>query len=439
MATIEENIQTLRSIKSDIKNAIIQKGGSVTDAFGTYAQAITNLPSGGGGGTEIEDGLITRNLSGTYYNDRISEVGGYAFANCSSLASVNLPNCISVETNAFVYCDTLTSIDLPKCKYIDIQAFGYCSSLTNVNLQDCISIGDYTFRYCSALPYIDLPNCTSIGANAFNSCIKLSVIKIPKVLSLSRYVFSKCYSLRQLYINGGSQLVSLNSYASSIFSGLSLAVIYVPSSLYPSYVYSSHSYWGQMSSLIVAYTSSIQSIYLSLRNGTSSVIELNTTFMPKISWLVENYSTNPITMIDAPNCESILKEGFKSMSYVTSVSLPNCREIGYEGMKYMTNLTEINLPNLEKANFYAFAYCSDVSIIKIPICSYIGNYAFSFCNNLKEVYLNSLTFVPYITSYAFSNCPNLTSVYVPASLVDAFKTEQYWSSISTKIVAYSEA
>ena len=80
MATIAENIQTLRSIKSDIKNAIIQKGGSVTDAFGTYAQAITNLPSGGGGGTEIEDALITRTLS-VYSNDRISVVGDCAFYN----------------------------------------------------------------------------------------------------------------------------------------------------------------------------------------------------------------------------------------------------------------------------------------------------------------------------------------------------------------------
>ena len=101
MATITENIQTLRSIKSDIKNAIIQKGGSVTDAFGTYAQAITNLPSGGGGGTEMEDALVMRTISGTYYNDRVSEVGVGAFAYYSNLASISLPNCIRVNAYAF--------------------------------------------------------------------------------------------------------------------------------------------------------------------------------------------------------------------------------------------------------------------------------------------------------------------------------------------------
>ena len=98
MATITENIQTLKSIKSDIKNAIIQKGGSVTDAFGEYAQAITNLPSGGGG-TEIEDALITRTLS-VYSNDRVSVVGDYTFYTYSNLTSVSLPNCISIGINA---------------------------------------------------------------------------------------------------------------------------------------------------------------------------------------------------------------------------------------------------------------------------------------------------------------------------------------------------
>ena len=78
MATIAENIQTLKSIKSDIKNAITDKGGAVGNDFKTYAQAITNLPSGGGGGTEIEDGLITRTLS-VYSNDRVSVVGVGAF------------------------------------------------------------------------------------------------------------------------------------------------------------------------------------------------------------------------------------------------------------------------------------------------------------------------------------------------------------------------
>ena len=144
MATIAENIQTLRSIKSDLKNAITNKGGSVGNDFKTYAQAITNLPSGGGGGTENEDGLVTRRLS-VYSNDRVSMVGNYAFANCTSLISITLP----------------------LCEYIGSSAFYSCISLTSVNLPLCSSIESTAFNNCRALPYVNLPNCTFISALAF--------------------------------------------------------------------------------------------------------------------------------------------------------------------------------------------------------------------------------------------------------------------------------
>ena len=258
MATITENIQTLRSIKSDIKNAITDKGGSVGNDFKTYAQAITNLPSGGGGGTEMEDALVTGKLSGTYYNNRISIVGDYVFYSFKNLTSVNLPNCITVRTNAFAYCDSLTYVNLMFCKYVDFWAFHNCIALYSISLQNCSYIGNGAFQFCSTLKSINLPLCKSFGEGYFGGCS-------------------------------------------------------------------------------------------------------------------------------------------------------------------------------------AFAYCSGLSIVKIPLCSYVGDYTFSKCINLKEVYLNSVTSVATISANTFSGCPNLTSVYVPSSLVDAFKTAPYWSSISDKIVAYTGA
>ena len=258
MTTIAENIQTLRSIKSDIKNAITDKGGSVGNDFKTYAQAITNLPSGGGGGTEIEDAFVTGTLSGIYSNDRVSMVGSYAFYSCKNLTSVNLPNCISVGMNAFAYCDSLTHVSLLLCKYLMDKAF-----YENIVLQSII-----------------LPNCSYIGVSAFAFCSTLSFVNLPLCKSFDDGYFGKCS---------------------------------------------------------------------------------------------------------------------------------------------------------------AFAYCSELSIVKIPLCSYIGEGTFRECINLKEVYLNRVTSVATISANTFLECPNLTSVYVPSSLVNAFKTAQYWSSISNKIVAYTGA
>lgn len=279
MATIAENIQTLRSIKSDIKNAITDKGGSVGNDFKTYAQAITNLPSGGGGGTENEDGLVTRRLS-VYSNDRVIMVGTYAFANCTSLISITLPLCEYIGSNAFYRCTKLASIDLPNCLLINSYGFENCSSLMSLNLPLCTSIMTSAFAFGQRLQSISLPNCSYVGDGAFGWC-----------------------------------------------------------------------------------------------------------------------------------------------SALPSVNLPLCTSFGKDFLD----------------NCSTFMYCSALSIVKIPLCSDIGKYAFRNCINLKEVYLNSVSSVTTIQSTTFSECPKLTSVYVPASLVDAFKTAQYWSSISDKIVAYRGA
>ena len=54
--SISDSLAVLRGVRDAIRDAIVGKGGSLPPGspMGSYAQAITNLPSGGGGGdTEI--------------------------------------------------------------------------------------------------------------------------------------------------------------------------------------------------------------------------------------------------------------------------------------------------------------------------------------------------------------------------------------------------
>ena len=93
MATIAENIQTLRSIKSDIKNAITDKGGSVGNDFKTYAQAITNLPSGGGNEDLVN--LIERDITSLTIPEGTTKIGGYAFGYCTRLTDITIPDSVT--------------------------------------------------------------------------------------------------------------------------------------------------------------------------------------------------------------------------------------------------------------------------------------------------------------------------------------------------------
>lgn len=202
MATIAENIQTLRSIKSDIKNAITDKGGSVGNDFKTYAQAITNLPSGGGGGTEIEDALVMKTIS-VYSNDRVSMIGNYAFYMCSALKSVDLQLCMSVNSHAFAYCKNLASLSLPNCLYLGSSTLYYCTSLASISLSKCKYVDDWALYNCTALASIDLPLCEYLGSRAFYGCSILAQVylnSVSSVTTIQSNTFSKCPNLTSIYV-----------------------------------------------------------------------------------------------------------------------------------------------------------------------------------------------------------------------------------------------
>ena len=53
MNTIQTEIERIKKAKSDIKTAIINKGGTISDTatIDKYAAAIDGISAGGGGGT----------------------------------------------------------------------------------------------------------------------------------------------------------------------------------------------------------------------------------------------------------------------------------------------------------------------------------------------------------------------------------------------------
>ena len=249
MATIAENIQTLRSIKSDIKNAILQKGGSVTDAFGTYAQAITDLPSGGGGGTENEDALIARKLS-VYSNDRVSMVGKYAFYSYSNLTSIDLQNCLSIDNWAFGHCYSLSSINLPNCISVNDYTFNNCISLASFNLPNCSYIGSYAYAGCSALSSVILPLCEYVRDKAFERCSALQFVNLQNCLHVGIRALANCINLTQVYLNSVSSVTTITS--NTFYNCSNLTSVYVPASLVDAF--KTAQYWSSMSTKIVAYT-----------------------------------------------------------------------------------------------------------------------------------------------------------------------------------------
>lgn len=136
---------------------------------------------------------------------KIRFIGDWAFGDCNSLTSINIPNSVtSIGEWAFMQCSSLTSIDIPNSvTSIEQGTFSDCNSLTNIYIPSSVtSIGKEAFASCSHLTDINIPSSvTSIESQAFMQCLRLKSINIPSsVTSIGKEVFAFCSSLTSINI-----------------------------------------------------------------------------------------------------------------------------------------------------------------------------------------------------------------------------------------------
>lgn len=249
-----------------------------------------------------ENAIIEKTLSGTYINGGVTTIGSGIFQYNLSLTSIAFPNVISIYDDSFLGCWKLTSMSFPQLSLISTSAFAYCYSLPSVELSQVVSIGTRAFYDCSSLSYVSFSEATSIGgvafgqcsalttvycpkakyigpsafgscyslstvnitsaysiySNAFLQCRTLSTLSLPFVKMIGSSAFRSCWKLESLYLLGSSipTLSNINAFYSTPISGYTysnggrMGTIYVPSSLYSSYL--TATYWSAFSSRFVS-------------------------------------------------------------------------------------------------------------------------------------------------------------------------------------------
>ena len=124
-----------------------------------------------------------------------TSIGSYAFYNCYSLTTANFPSVITIGNSVFMSCHSLTTISFPNVTSVGSGAFYYCTLLTTASFSNATSIGSYAFASCSSLTTTNFPSVTSIGSYAFANCKQLSTISFPRAIALGSYTFFNCHSL----------------------------------------------------------------------------------------------------------------------------------------------------------------------------------------------------------------------------------------------------
>ena len=238
---------------ANLTSIVVESGNTVYDSRNNCNAII-----------ETATNTLIAGCQNTVIPNAVTSIGGYAFAYCSSLTSIEIPSGVtSIGDYAFSGCSSLTSIIVENGNTV-YDSRDNCNAIietaTNTLIAGCqntvipntvTSIGDGAYLY-SSLTSIEIPSgVTSIGNYAFSGSSSLTSIEFEEnsqLTSIGNWAFSYCSSLTSIEIPSGvtsiggyafaycSLLTSIYCYAeivpetgSYVFaSGPSARVIYVP-------------------------------------------------------------------------------------------------------------------------------------------------------------------------------------------------------------------
>lgn len=250
--------ETFAKIKDKAANGF----NGIADRIATIDDLVGSGEMSGGGSSGDMDKLIDRTI--TEVNSNAESIGEFAFAMCTNLTTVNLPECETIGGYAFVSCNNIEHFNIGKFS----GAFGFNSGpesfpLTNiktVKLPSCSCITGSRFKGCSLLTEIDIRGCEYIENDAFNGCYNLKSLYLPNCSKIeATATFSSCSSLSELYMLSTSMTtLSLTNQMASPFiqtplsSGGTGGSIYVRASLVSEYMGATG--WKTVSDRIVGLT-----------------------------------------------------------------------------------------------------------------------------------------------------------------------------------------
>ena len=335
----------------------------------------------------------------------VTNIGIYAFRECTSLKSVTIPNSVTIiDMWAFFCCTNLTSVSIPESvTSIGWSAFGGCRSLIAIDVavdnKNYASMNGVLFNKdktellyypCNKNDNIyTIPDSvTNIAEQAFNGCTSLKSVTIPNgVTSIDNYAFVYCRNITNITIPD-----SVASIGDGAFSGCtSLKSITIPDS-----VTQIGSRAFEETALLDSQTTPVKYADLWVVDCESDVenviIKNGTKGISDYSF----YGCSSLIGITIPDgVTSIGEYAFSGCSSLTSIAIPNgVTEIGYRTFEGCRSLTSIMIPNgVTSIEWYAFSGCTSLKSITIPnSVTSIGDSAFEDCSSLTSITIpNSVT------------------------------------------------
>ena len=186
------------------------------DGLNVYGKSLSNI--------QIEISRIHNSLL-------VTEINESAFEGCRNIVGVTIANSIKkIGKNAFKNCEFLKSVEFEENSSFEEfggsvvyygGAFAECSRLKSINLPEgLLTLTATTFQHCSSLKRIVIPkSLQNIGRNAFDGCSKLEEVIIASdssLVSMDNYAFSSCNKLAEITLPKFLTNIGSNCFAGCI-------------------------------------------------------------------------------------------------------------------------------------------------------------------------------------------------------------------------------
>ena len=366
--------------------------------------------------TTIADGAFSTNTSITTVRasgSALKSIGYGAFANCTGLRILELPNnAVTIDDYAFYNTLSLKSLDAKCVK----------------------SVGEFAFEG-SGITEIDLSTTNVVvGRGAFFGNTALNKVKLGAGAKIGEYAFSTS-AVKSVEFVGGGAIV-----ANSAFSGCSNLSSFDFSAI--SGAVGDFAFYG-CTSLKSVNAPEITSVGMGCFADCYSLQSFSAPKLEQIgdyafaAYAESSQRGAAITGINAPSLKKIGAGAFYMCIYLESVDLSKVTEIGMTAFAGCSSLKSVKLSaDLAELSDFVFYECYKLSgvdlsnvvrfgkgclygvalpsTLELTSAEYIGAEAFVEAedkNNLVKIIAPKVT---YIGEQAFLGCYNLAEVYAPA-------------------------
>ena len=332
-------------------------------------------------------------ISSTVMNEGVSysviKIGDYAFAGCSSLSSVVLPDGLqSIGTGGFSGCTSLVSISVPSTvKELGTRSFSACSQINNISLASGLEIiGDYCFSGCSSLETITIPSSVSIlGDYCFSGCTRITSMTLPSgITKIGEFCFNECIALVSLELSSGITVLP-----SSFISGCKKLISFtIPETV------------------IILGAKCFSGCFIEELRIPQSVTSISGDFLDK----------NPnIKSIEFSANVNYIPTVYENQQRITTGCFVEC--LGLESINITSPITK--LPD------YCFKECLALKKVSLPMgVTSLGNCCFSNCQSLVDFSIPES--VQNIGGACFFNCKSIKSLSIPNGVTDLPSSEVHY-------------